>query len=139
MGQASRTLSFVLGFSVLAIGIGHAQGNGVALERDVSDAERGVRATITYDPYALDAGQEEVVNSDGSVSTLSWHVILGQFTAEITEGSLAGTDAEAFLREAVVAVCPSVDDTALGRELVRVQGPFLSIFAQCPAIDATLN
>jgi hypothetical protein len=119
----------------LLAGCADAQGLDVALERTVSDADRGVRAVITYRQDVPAGGQEEIINDDGSVSLLHWDAWLGQFTAEITEGSLSGPDAEAFLREAVIAVCPSVDRDQLAREWVQANGPFLRIFAQCPEVD----
>lgn len=114
----------------------HAPPADVALERTVSDADRGLRAVITYRPEAPAGGEEEIVNSDGTVSILHWDGFLGEFTAEIVEGRIAGPDAEAFLREAVIAVCPSVDRAALSREGIQVNGPLLWVYAQCPEVDA---
>lgn len=125
-----------LAVTLAVVGSSHAQGDDIALERNVFDADRGVRATITYRTDALTGGSEEIVNSDGSVSTLYWDGYVGQFTAEITEGGLSGADVEAFLREAVVAVCPSVDREGLAGQWIQVEGPFLRIFAQCPEVDA---
>ncbi|MBT8411166.1 MAG: hypothetical protein KJP02_05145 [Octadecabacter sp.] len=134
--------AIALGLTVLLAGSAsdsQAQDSGVALERVVSDAERGVRAIITYRPEVMTSGQEELVNSDGSVSILHWHAFAGQFTAEITEGHLAASDQDTFLREAVAVVCPSVLRDQLGREWVQLDGPFLRIFSQCPEVDSTLE
>lgn len=137
MRHLSALIIFGVAASLGAVDVSSAQGNDVALERNVSDADRGVRATVTYRTDVLTGGSEEIVNDDGSVSTLHWDGYVGQFTAEITEGAVTGPDAEAFLREAVIAVCPSVDRAALAQQWVQVQGPFLRIFAQCPDVDAT--
>lgn len=133
------TSAVVLALALCAGSVSLAGGPEVALERTVSDADRGLRATITYRPEVMTGGQDEIVNSDGSVATLHWDALLGQFTAQIIEGSIAGPDAEAFLREAVIAVCPSVDRDLLKREWVQVDGPFLRIFAQCPEVDVRLK
>jgi len=118
---------------------GGTQGMDVALERKVYDADRGVRAIITYRPEVPTGGASELVNSDGSVSTLYWDGFAGQFTAQITEGSMTKTDAEAFLKEAVIVVCPSVDRALLKKQWVQNHGVFLRINAQCPKIDKSLR
>lgn len=111
----------------------------VALERTVRDDERGVRAIIRYRPEVMSGGQDELVNEDGTISTLYWDGFFGQFEAEMIEGDLAPGDVKAFLREAVIAVCPSVDTDLLAGEWVQVSGNRLRIFAQCPEVDATLE
>jgi hypothetical protein len=139
IGRALRGIAFALAIFAVGAGYSHAQSLDVALEHNVYDADRGVRATITYRPEVPTGGMDEIVNSDGSVSTLYWDGFLGQFTAQITQGSIAGSDAEAFLREAIIVVCPSVGRDQLEREWVQVDGPFLRIFAQCPEADAALD
>lgn len=129
-------IAFALALTASVVVDSHAGDLGVALERRVSDADRGLRAIITYRPEVMSGGQDEIVNSDGSVTTLHWDGLIGQFTAEIIEGNIAGPDAEAFLREAVIVVCPSVDRDWLKMGWVQFDGPFLRIFAQCPEVDA---
>lgn len=132
-----RTLTVIsVALSAVVAGDSHAQGLDVLLERTVSDRDRGVRAIITYRPEVPTGGQEEVVNDDGSVSILYWDGFSGQFTAQIIKGRVSEPDAGAFLREATIAVCPSVNRDRLKREWVRVDGSFLHIFAQCPEADA---
>lgn len=136
MNRIAKRHLIALALCAIGPALGHAQGMEVALKRNVSDADRGVKATITYRPEVPTGGQDEVVNEDGSVSIINWDGFSGQFTAQITEGRIAGSDAEAFLREAVIAVCPSVDRARLKREWVQVDGPFLRILSQCPKVDA---
>ena len=111
----------------------------VAVERTVRDDERGVRAVIRYRPEVMIGGSEEIVNEDGTASLVHWDGIFGQFEAEMIEGKLAADDGEAFLREAVIAVCPTVDTDVLAGQWVQVAGNRLRIFAQCPEVDATLE
>lgn len=139
MNRTVLKIAFAFAWYAAAAGGVHAQGLDVALKREVSDADRGVRAEITYRPDVPTGGRSEVVNSDGTVSVLYWDGFRGQFTAQIIEGSIAGADAEAFLRGAVVVVCPSVDRDQLDREWVQVHFSFLRIFAQCPEVDVTLD
>lgn len=136
----TKTLGFLaLTLTMALAGQSPAQDDDIALERTVSDAERELRAIITYRPEVMTGGQEEIIGSDGTVSILNWDGFMGQFTAQITEGSISGPDAEAFLREAVIAVCPSVDQTRLNDQWVQTHGSFLRIFAQCPEVDAGRN
>jgi len=111
----------------------------VALERTVRDEERGVRAVIRYRPEVPFGGQDEIENEDGTVTVIHWDGFTGQFTAEVIEGDLAEDDAEAFLREAVIAVCPSVDRDRLETEWVRAWPPIYSIYSQCPEVDERLD
>lgn len=111
----------------------------VELERTVRDDDRGVRAIVRYRPFVMTGGREEILNGNGTVTVLHWEGFVGQFEAEVIAGHLADDDAEAFLREAVVAVCPSVDADVLAGEWVQVSGNRLLVFAQCPAIDETLD
>jgi len=111
----------------------------VALERTVRDDDRGVRAVIRYRPEVPFGGQDEIENEDGTVTVIHWDGFTGQFTAEVIEGDLAEDDAEAFLREAVIAVCPSVDRDRLETEWVRAWPPIYSIYSQCPEVDERLD
>jgi hypothetical protein len=111
----------------------------VALERTVRDDDRGIRAVVRYRPEVPYGGQDEIINDDGSVSIIHWDGVTGQFTAEIIEGVLAESDAEAFLRDAVVAVCPSVERERLANEWVQSMPPFYSIHSQCPEVDDRLE
>lgn len=130
-----------LGLSVLTPSAALAQISGldVALERIVRDDDRGVRAILRYRPEVFYGGQDEIVNDDGSVTILNWHGFSGQFAAEIIEGDLEEADAEAFLRESVIAVCPSVDRERLESEWVQSMPPFLRIHSQCPEVDDRLE
>ncbi len=115
----------------------HAEGMEVALKRKVMDAERSVRAIITYRPNVPTGGETTIVAEDGTESTMHWDGFAGQFTAEITQGHMTEADSKAFLKEAVIVVCPSVDRDLLEKEWVQVTGPFRRIFVQCPEFDAT--
>jgi hypothetical protein len=135
--------SVTLAMSVLlaVFGVAHAQGMDpdVVFERTVRDDDRGVRAVIRYRPEVFFGGQDEIVNDDGTVSILFWDGFTGEFTAEVIEGSLAEDDAGAFLREAVIAVCPSVERTRLENEWVNIRPPYYSIYSQCPEVDDRLE
>lgn len=115
----------------------HAEGIEVALKRKVMDAERGVRAIITYRPNVPTGGETTIVAEDGTETTMHWDGFAGQFTAEITQGHMTEADSKTFLKEAVIVVCPSVDRDLLEKEWVQVTGPFRRVFAQCPELDAT--
>lgn len=134
---------FALGLVIVVAGpmVGFAQNPDpdVVLERTVRDDARGVRAVVHYRPFVMIGGQEEIRNEDGTVSILHWDGFTGQFTARIIEGGLVADDREAFLREAVIAVCPSVDRSRLAEEQVQVSLPVLSIYANCPEVDARLE
>lgn len=135
-GFKAVSLLVLMAVAFLWESVGHAQMHEVALERTVRDDDRAVRAIIRYRPEVLTGGQDEVVNEDGSVSLLHWDAFLGQFEAELIEGSLSGQEAEDFLREAVLAVCPSADTAEVQHAWVQASGPFLRLFAQCPSVDA---
>lgn len=135
VGLKAVILSVLVCGTLLWQAAGQAQSFDVSLERTVRDDDRGVRAIIRYRPEVMTGGQSEVVNSDGSVSILHWDGLAGQFEAELVEGSLDDTDAEAFLREAVIAVCPSADAEYVAQAWVQVAPPFLRLTAQCPEHD----
>ncbi|WP_071673653.1 hypothetical protein [Nioella nitratireducens] len=139
MGRGAVWVSLVLATANPAFAESHFSDPDVALERSVRDDDRGVRAIIRYRPEVMTGGQDEIVNDDGSVSTLYWDGFVGQFSAEIVEGHVEGLEAEAFLREAAVAVCPSVDKDVLDAAWVLVRDATLSLFAQCPEVDETLR
>ena len=113
-----------------------AQSFEPALESRVRDDDRGVRAIIRYYPEMPTGGESEIVNPDGTVSILHWDGVAGQFEAELVEGAIEGAEAEAFLREAVKVVCPSVDAAHVAEAWVQASGPYLRLFAQCPEVDA---
>ncbi len=139
MGRGAVWVSLFLAAAGPAFADSLSVDTDVALERTVHDDDRGVRAIIRYRPEVMTGGQDEIVNEDGTVSTIYWDGFVGQFSAEIIEGSVEGADAEAFLREAAVAVCPSVDKDVLDEAWVLVNGANLSLFAQCPEVDETLH
>ncbi|AHM02642.1 hypothetical protein roselon_00185 [Roseibacterium elongatum DSM 19469] len=134
--MAMRGLAALMAMAMVVAGPAVAEPGEVALERTVSDADRGLRAIIRYRPEVMTGGREEIEAEDGSVAYLYWDGLMGQFSAEIIEGQIAGGDAEAFLREAVIAVCPSVEQSVLATAPVQVDGRFLRIFAQCLDVDA---
>ena len=133
-------LAVVISLGLLAlpaVAESYADYADVALEKTVRDTDTGARAVVRYFPEIMVGGEEEIVAEDGTVSILNWDGFAGLFEMNfISEPALARDAAEVFLRDAIPAVCPSVDRAAVQAGEIMVDGAYLSLFAQCPEIDA---
>jgi len=108
----------------------------VRLDKTVRDTDTGVRATVRYFNDVLTGGREIVVGDDGEEYELLWDGFKGVFEVTVLPGTLP-TDPEAFVRGAVIAVCPSVDRAGLAGATIHARGSgMFQVDAQCPAVDA---
>ena len=108
----------------------------VRLAETVRDTDTGVRATVRYFNDVLTGGREIVVGDDGEEYELFWDGYKGVFEVTVLPGALP-TESEAFVRGAVIAVCPSVDRAGLAGATVHTRGGgMFQVDAQCPAVDA---
>jgi len=111
----------------------------VALEVTVRETDNGARAVVRYLPEVMTGGQEEIINDDGTVDILMWDGWKQVFEVEMLDPrpAMSPVEIEKFLRDAVAAVCPSVDTEALSAALVDIahDGRFAWVDIGCPAVD----
>jgi len=106
------------------------------LDDTVRDTETGVRANVRYFNDVLTGGREIVVGDDGEEYELLWDGFKGVFEVTVLPGALP-TESEAFVRGAVIAVCPSVDRAGLAGATIHARGSgMFQVDARCPAVDA---
>jgi len=141
-----RALTYLLAAGLAAVAgpiwaAGASDYASPAMTKVVRDTDRGVRAKMRYFPEVITGGSEMVTGDDGQQYELNWDGVSGLFEAELLDGAtLDAAAADGFMREAIAAVCPSanVDDVFHFYD-VAIIGPFLSIYGQCPAIDAKVH
>ncbi len=109
----------------------------VVVTKTVRDTETGARAEVRYFNQVMTGGTEIYVDDAGVAQELHWDGLKGVF--EVDFGPFSGTapaEAEVFVREAVVAICPSVDADGLGTQPIEaVTATLFRVDAQCPAAD----
>lgn len=111
-----------------------------SLFEKVRDTESGARATVSYYPRIVTGGEERYIDDNGEEVWLLWDGLKGVFEVEfISASGLAPADTLIFVRDAIVAVCPSVDGDALSAAHIETVEPGLyRLDAQCPDIDMEL-
>jgi hypothetical protein len=111
-----------------------------SLFEKVRDTDSGARATVSYYPEIVTGGEERYIDDNGEEVWLLWDGLKGVFEVEfISASGLAPADTLIFVRDAIVAVCPSVDGVALSAAHVETVEPGLyRLDAQCPDIDMEL-
>ncbi len=110
------------------------------LTEKVRDTESGARAKVSYFPRITTGGEERHIDDRGEEMLLHWEGFKGVFEVEfISAPGIAPADTLIFARDAIVAVCPSVDGDALADAPIETVQPGLyRVDAQCPDIDMEL-
>ncbi|MEC7764215.1 MAG: hypothetical protein VX874_20095 [Pseudomonadota bacterium] len=120
--------------TILTLGLICTATTGIAqINKTVTETDTGVTASITYNPmipYAWETKTDDggVIVHDGAIAG---------FELQQTKGpQMTKTQATKFVRDAVVAVCPSVDRAALAKSNLIVSGDgFYMTYLACPAED----